>query len=250
MRAALNTTYDAYYGPNSQSGTPGTRWLTNKPCRVVPATQINKFDFPFGLVTGWLTAVSGSITRPFYTSQYLGQWQADISTADQIAVPSGTTPQYYAIRLEGVNPIVRTAYDRIGLLPISSVVATRWLRPHDPVPLPPPPLNPCPLPGATCALAWIAGVETLYSYSTKFETDQWWVWPSTVIHGPTTVAVYVPANVGQIFYVYTGPNCSSLTTVTFGDTISTSVTVPTGSNLYVRSFGTTADGVPYNVFVS
>lgn len=229
MRAVLNNTMDVYYGPSSPYGPPGTRYVTAAPCRVVPQSEITQVDFPLSLSASWLTHDNPPhLNGPKYTSQYLGQWNADISTCDRVAIPTGSAQSHAVVRVEDVAPFGETAYSRCLLIPLSSIAVPPWFAPSPPVPLPPPPPSPPPPPGDSCITAPLLSLDTDYSYSSDVAHQQWLEF--TLASGATTFTVTAskPSAVGSEINLWVN-SCAALSLVSAGYSFISFVVTPFGS---------------------
>jgi hypothetical protein len=123
MRASFNTTCDLYGGPGSAS--PGI-YASNVDCRLV-------------LEDGILTVGTGAPALPFYLTieaeEPIGAWLTgaafgvDPALADQVAVPSGSAPQWWVIYTDQVIWLGQTPYFRSYLvgLPLPSTGGSYWL---------------------------------------------------------------------------------------------------------------------------
>jgi hypothetical protein len=209
MRGAFNNTCDLFYGPHSPYGPPGVQYLSGVPCRFVPQLEILQGDFPLTLTVAWLTTESVEPNIPQYGSVALGEWHADIETADVVAVPSGSTDLYYAIRRETVTPFGQPSYTRVMLLPADSVNPGHWLPPSPPPPPPPPPPPAPPLPGTSCATATalVDGQVTLFTIPATGVAG--WV---TFDYSASGICFYSTCGVrgGCAYELWLGPDCSGL----------------------------------------
>jgi hypothetical protein len=208
MRGAFNGTADYYYGPSSPFGPPGVQYAAAVPCRLVLQTEIDQGDFPLRLAHAWMTADAALPHTPDYKSFALGDWYAQIATADQVAIPTGTPPAYYAIRLEDVVPFSGSPYSRVMLIPISAVTVANWLPPSPPPPPPPPPPPAPPVPGSSCgaATALVDGEVTLFTIP---GFGGGWV---TFDYSASGECFYSTCGVrGSVVYeLWLGPDCSAL----------------------------------------
>lgn len=247
MRAAYDTTCDFIYGLNSPYGPPNTRYAIGIPCRVVPQNEIVQMDFPMSLCSNWLTH-DGPVypNSPKYHSDAVGLWDADIETADRIAVPSLSLARWACLRREDISPFGRTPYSRSLLLPLSSIVSPPWL---PPMPPPPPPPCPCVIPGLTCSAAGTVQIGVLYPWSLQPSTQQWWVWPSTASWSATYRCTVTADPSGNPFFILYQGSCSGLTVVASGSAISHFGIHAPGTALYLNVQPVATAATAYNFIV-
>lgn len=95
-RAPFDTTCDVWTGPNDPS--PGVLLGTGA-CRFVPVDAIFQSGASSPNVKGWVTMdfliPSGMFVAPFLT--------VDAGAANQIAIPSGTSPIYWIVWVERID---------------------------------------------------------------------------------------------------------------------------------------------------
>lgn len=109
MRGPFNTTVDVFCGPGSP--TPGVLRGTFN-CRLVPADGIFLVGVNSPPRWGWVT-LEGLMPTGCFSAPELAM---DQTLADLIAIPSGTTPQWYVLFSEEVFWRSQRIYWRANLV--------------------------------------------------------------------------------------------------------------------------------------
>jgi hypothetical protein len=117
-KAPFNTTYDAYYGPSGFWGPPGTVYVFNAPCRLVYYDNIFFQDGVSIYETAWLTFAGDPLYGPAWSAPSPGVAQGDYGASTQIAIPSGSAPQWVQSQYELVAGVLPVGYWRARLIPL------------------------------------------------------------------------------------------------------------------------------------
>jgi len=117
-RAAWNTSFDVWSGHGFPGGPPSVLIGVGGECRVVPQEQILQYVFPYSDSEVWMTYGPGLLPAPDQ-SQMLPLWvSTNYYESPRIAIPSGTDPQWIAVREEAVFPYDADSYGRVLLIPL------------------------------------------------------------------------------------------------------------------------------------
>lgn len=117
VRAPYDTTFDSYFGPTSVAGPPGSINVVNAPCRYVPIDQVFQATDIGPYLSAGMTTDNLSVTIPQIVFTGAREFAVDLGQADQIAIPSGSAPQWYVARADEF------------LLPNGTIYARYWLAP-------------------------------------------------------------------------------------------------------------------------
>jgi hypothetical protein len=118
VQAPFDTTFDSYFGPGSVFGFPGAPNAVNQPCRLVFYDSIINVSGIGNFEVAWLTSEWLNCYPPNVTVGLPNQCTYDISSADQVAVPSGSAVQYWITQFEICESSGGLLYFRARLAPL------------------------------------------------------------------------------------------------------------------------------------
>lgn len=204
-RAAFNTTCDIYEGPGGSS--PGSL-IGTFDCRFVIADSINMVGVGAINPIGWIT-LDGVEPVGVWTNP---GWGVDPGLANQIAVPSGSSPSLWVFWVEEIIHGSQSPYYRatVGALPLPSA-------PPD---------------GLTCTSAVPTNTNVVETFTAiPSPGEKWWV--LTMSPG-SWIIDFIVDNINGGVEVFEG-DCSGLTLITGG--LGTNIlpfTIPAGPDLVIH----------------
>lgn len=202
-RAPFNTTCDIFDGPG---GPVPNAFIGACPCRLVINDDIDVIGPGAPVIFGWVTmdaiTPKGAFVLPYLT--------IDPSRAYQIAVPSGTFPQWWILFIEEITYGIQPTYIRCEI-----------------VALPLPPISPG---GTTCPTALPTTTAIANSVLGQLPSEEYW-WKIPIPAGTWTLT-FTTSDASTEITLYSG-DCSTLTVV--------NQLLGTGASLFVIPAGPTLD---------
>jgi len=116
MRAAFNTTMSFYRGPGSVN--PGELYAGPFPCRLVLNPIHHFIVFPFSLCTAYVTYLVNDPRWNDFNLLPAGELEADYSVNTHLAIPHTGPPNWAALLVEEMHPILSLFYRRVHVAPL------------------------------------------------------------------------------------------------------------------------------------